>query len=75
MKVAESRQQITRIAQKTIKGTTSHSIPITPTRILPMDVAASQPHCIRPLYLGGDTFETNEIPIGLKNNSAMVNIK
>ncbi len=40
-----------------------------------MAVAANQPPCIRPLYLGGATRETNEMPIGLRKSSAIVTRK
>ena len=41
----------------------------------PIAVAASQPPCMVPLYCGGATFDTNEIPIGLRKSSAIVRIK
>ena len=45
------------------------------TRKLPMAVATNQPPIIIPLYLGGATFDTNEMPIGESSNSAKVNIR
>ena len=75
MKVAESRQQTTRIIQSVPSGTLIHRHPITPTRLVPIAVAANQPPCMRPLYLGGATLETNEMPIGLRKSSAIVSRK
>ena len=40
-----------------------------------MAVAANQPPCIKPLYFGGATRETSEIPIGLRKSSAIVSRK
>ena len=42
---------------------------------LPTAVAPNQAPCIIPWYLGGATFDTNEIPRGLINSSAMVSIR
>ena len=45
------------------------------TSKLPTAVATNQPPIIIPLYLGGATFETNEMPIGDKSSSAKVRMK
>ena len=45
------------------------------TRKLPIAVATNQPPIIIPLYFGGATFVTNEIPIGESNNSANVSTR
>ena len=45
------------------------------TRKLPSAVATNQPPIIIPLYFGGATFVTNEIPIGESNNSANVSTR
>ena len=49
--------------------------PPTATSILPNAVATNQQPIIIPLYLGGATFDTNEIPMGESNSSAMVSTK
>ena len=45
------------------------------TRKLPMAVATNHPPIIIPLYFGGATFDTNEIPIGESRSSANVKIR
>ena len=40
-----------------------------------MAVAANQQPIIIPLYLGGATFETKEIPIGESRSSAKVRVR
>ena len=75
MKIAEIIHEIDKIIQNIHRGMIFQKNPITPTKRLPIDVAANQPPCIKPLYFGGATLETNEIPIGLKNNSAPVRTK
>ncbi len=75
MNVADNKHIPTKTAQTPQTGNTDQNKPTTPTSILPIAVAANQPPIIEPLYFGGATFDTNEIPIGLKNNSAIVNIK
>ena len=40
-----------------------------------MAVAANQTPCMSPLYLGGATLDTNEMPMGLRKSSAMVTRK
>ena len=40
-----------------------------------MAVANNQPPCINPWKRGGATLETNDKPMGLKNNSAIVKIR
>lgn|SRR5690554_297666 len=72
---AERRQHVIRTPQNATSDILSQKKPITPTSRLPIAVAASQPPCISPLYCGGDTFETNDNPIGLRNNSATVRPK
>ena len=56
-------------------GTTSayNQLPIN-NRELPIAVAPNQPPCIKPLNLSGATLETKDVPIGERNNSAIVNI-
>ena len=75
MKANESRQQAARMAQTAQSGTRIQNQAMTPTSELPAAVAANQPPCIRPLYFGGATFETKEIPIGLRKSSAIVSPK
>ena len=48
---------------------------ITPATLPPMEVERNQPPIINAVSLGGDNFETNDKPIGLKNISLMVNTK
>jgi hypothetical protein len=75
IKSADSRQAITNTSHKPHNGRNPHNHPPTKRRKLPIPVAANQPPCMVPLYFGGATLETNDIPIGLKNNSAMVRMK
>ena len=49
--------------------------PMNPAIRFPIAVAPNQPPCACPLYCGGATLETKEMPIGLRNNSAMVSVK
>ena len=44
-------------------------------RLIPLQVAPSQPPCMIPWYLGGATLDTNEMPNGDMYNSATVNIR
>ena len=50
-------------------------IPPTTTSWLPIAVATNHPPIIMPLYLGGATFDTNEIPIGESNSSPKVSTR
>ena len=68
--------------QHTVKNTHTCQISALPQRIVPITsnwlpnaVAHNQPPCISPLKRGGATFETKEIPIGLKNSSEIVSEK
>ena len=72
MNPAESRQATTRINHTDHSGTRIHSQPATKTRLMPIAVAANQQPCMRPLYLGGETRDTKEIPMGLRKSSAIV---
>ena len=75
MKANDAQQQTTRISHSDHSGTRIQSPPMTPTSWRPMAVAANQAPYIRPLYFGGATRETSEIPIGLRNSSAIVRRK
>lgn len=52
-----------------------HMMPGIITNWLPKAVAPNQRPIIKPAYLGGATFVTNEIPIGESNNSAKVRMR
>ena len=72
MKRAE-RMQSTRNTPHTMpNGRSFQRSPPTATRKLPMAVATNQPPIIIPLYFGGATFDTNEMPIGESSSSAKV---
>ena len=47
----------------------------TKSNLFPIAVANSQPPCINPWKRGGATLETNDNPMGLRNNSAIVSIR
>ena len=66
---------ITKIDQVIQIGIASYKIAPINRSPFPSAVAPSQPPCINPWYCGGETLDTNEIPIGLINNSAIVRIK
>src|SRR4030042_1237835 len=74
MKAADRMQAPARMAHTAQSGKRSQNQAVTPTRELPTAVAANQPPCIEPLYLGGATRETNEMPIGLRKSAAIVSI-
>ena len=75
MKAAERMQSTRNTAHTTHRGKSPQRIPPMATRKLPMAVATNQPPIIIPLYFGGATFETNEIPIGESRSSANVKIR
>ena len=72
---AERRQSTINTDQTTVSEIPPQRRPPTATSILPIAVATNQPPIIIPLYFGGATFDTNEIPIGESNNSANVNTR
>ena len=71
---AEHKQSTTRTPQ-TISSDCPHKRAGMLTRRLPTAVATNHPPIIIPLYLGGATFDTNEMPIGDNSNSANVRMK
>ena len=75
IKSAESKQSTTNTVHTNHKGRPPQRKPPTATSILPNAVATNQPPIIRPLSLGGATFDTNEIPIGERSNSAKVSTR
>lgn len=75
IKTAERRQRTMNTVQTAHRGIPPQRNPPTATSRLPMAVAPNQPPIIIPLYWGGATFETNEIPIGESNSSAKVNTR
>ena len=75
MNKAESKHNVMNTAQTDHNGSPAQRKPPTETRMLPKAVATNQPPIIRPLYLGGATFETKEIPIGESSNPAKVKIR
>ena len=72
MKRKESKQSPARTPQTTTSGTLHHKSAGITVRKLPMAVATNQPPIIIPLYLGGATFDTKEMPIGERRSSAKV---
>src|SRR5690606_36997120 len=50
----------------------SHKLDNTPESLLPMEVERNQPPIISAVMRGGLSFETNDNPIGLSNNSPTV---
>ena len=74
MNPAERRQMPISTPQMMVRSI-PHIRPGTMIKKLPMAVATNHPPIIIPLYLGGATLLTNEIPIGDKSNSAIVNTK
>lgn len=75
MKIAEITQSEMNTVQTVHNGMLPQRKPPTLTSMLPMAVATNHPPIIIPLSFGGATFETNEIPIGLRSNSANVNTR
>ena len=64
------------MSQRAHSGIFIQRPPTRPDQIqLPIAVAANQPPCIKPLYFGGATLETKEMPIGLRKSSAIVMMK
>ena len=72
IKSADRTQRIMNTLHTTVNGSLPQRNPPTLTRRLPKAVATNQPPIIAPLYFGGATFDTNDIPIGLSNNSPKV---
>ena len=75
IKSAESKQRTINTDHTTVRLKPPQRSPPTATRKLPIAVATNQPPIIIPLYFGGATFDTNEIPIGESNNSAKVKMR
>ena len=75
MNKAESKQRTMNTVHTDHKGRPAHKKPPTATNMLPIAVATNQPPIIKPLSLGGATFDTNEIPMGESNNSANVSTR
>ena len=74
MNKAAIKQIATNTPQTIVKGAPHINAGIL-TNKLPIAVETNQPPIIIPAYLGGATFDTNEIPIGESNSSANVRIK
>ena len=74
MNRAASRQMPIKVAQ-TIQSGMSHMWPGMLTSLLPRAVATNHPPIIMPLYFGGATFVTNEMPMGDSSNSAKVRMR
>ena len=72
---AAKRQRTMNTLQTAHNGSGPHNRPPTITSWLPIAVATNQPPIIIPLYFGGATLVTKEIPIGLNSNSAKVRIR
>ena len=67
MKIAASRQIAISVPQTMVRSM-PHMCPGMLTSLLPIAVATNHPPIIMPLYFTGETFVTNEIPIGLSSN-------
>lgn len=66
---------IVMIPKKTfLSGILSQKLAITPATLPPNDVDKNHPPIINAVNLGGDSLETNDNPIGLKQISLTVNI-
>ena len=72
---AADTRQIAMSTPQMIERFIPHIKPGTMMRKLPIAVATNQPPIIIPLYLGGATLDTNEIPMGESKSSAMVSTK
>ena len=75
MNNAEMRQSTINTLHTHHNGRLPQRYPPTLTRMLPIAVATNHPPIIIPLYFGGATLETNEIPIGLSNSSPNVSTR
>ena len=75
MKSAESRQRPRNTDHTIHNGMLPQRKPPTETNRFPIAVATNQHPIIMPLYLGGATFDTNEIPIGERSSSANVSTR
>ena len=75
MKMAANKQTSMNTPQHNQSGTVPQRTPPTSTNWLPMAVETNHPPIIMPLYLGGATFDTNDMPIGESNNSPKVRMR
>lgn len=57
-----------------LSGIWSQNVAITPATFPPSDVERNQPPIIKAVSRGGDSLETNDNPIGLKQISLTVNM-
>ena len=57
-----------------LSGILSQKLAITPATLPPNDVERNQPPIINAVNRGGDNFETNDRPIGLRHISLIVNM-
>src|SRR5687767_8075899 len=57
-----------------LSGILSQKLAITPATLPPKDVERNQPPIINAVNRGGDNFETNDRPIGLRHISLIVNM-
>ena len=58
-----------------LSGILSQKLAITPATFPPRDVERNHPPIINAVKRGGDSFDTNDNQIGLKNISLMVKTK
>ena len=72
MNRAESRQREINIVHTPQRGSLSQRRPGTDTGEFPTAVAANQHPIMAPLYFGGATLDTNDMPIGESRSSAKV---
>lgn len=76
MNKAETRHKMMNTHQTCHNGNVvPHKNEPTAVSMLPIAVATNQPPIIIPLYWGGATFETNDIPIGESSSSPNVSTK
>ena len=75
MNTAERIHNVMNTVHTDHNGMPAQRKPPTETRRLPIAVATNQQPIIIPLYFGGATLDTNEIPIGESRSSANVRIR
>ena len=75
MNAADRRQRTMNTAHTLQRGNEPQRNPPTLTRKFPTAVATNHPPIIIPLYFGGATFDTNEMPIGERRSSAKVSTR
>ena len=75
MKSALRRQRPAKTSHTVVSERPPQRMPPTLTRRLPMAVATNQPPIIMPLYFGGATLLTKEMPMGESSSSPKVSTR